>query len=484
MLQRFPNLATIGLYLAALVPILAIGSLQRRYIVDDGLIYARFAEHIFGVGSWSFNAQEGPVYATTSPLWTMLLVILRYLGITPTAGLLLLTGFSLMATAVGVGEMLKSKPLWLRAVAMCTVTLVPTVWQSQGLDVILAVGLCAWTVIAFAAKKEVVAGALLGAAVLARPDSVVVAPLLFVIVFWEEKRIPWKGGGTAFLIVLPWLVFAQMHFGTILPATLEVKTSQRAIGWWASGEPFWSAAISEVVDVSWGIFFGIGCALATFIWRVGKCSETQRQQGDKAAMLFGGYGALHWIAYSLLDVPSAYFWYFVPFVLASVVLGFVGVGSLYLWACRYEKKWVVALPIVVSLAVLGSAMRETLKIEPEYRLAASYRAVGEVLRQSVKPGERVAASEIGYIGYFSGAEVLDMHGLIHPESRQRIREGNSLWWIGGRPEWIVVHRSPWFGEPGYKGQAADYGDDEYLMFATVTDSTLNGTIDIYRRRIN
>jgi hypothetical protein len=61
---------------------------------------------------------------------------------------------------------------------------------------------------------------------------------------------------------------------------------------------------------------------------------------------------------------------------------------------------------------------------------------------------RVAAAEIGYIGYYSERPIVDMHGLLHRDALRHIRsEGLSWWFRRYTPDFIIGHESPLPGEP-------------------------------------
>ncbi len=67
--------------------------------------------------------------------------------------------------------------------------------------------------------------------------------------------------------------------------------------------------------------------------------------------------------------------------------------------------------------------------------------VGLFLRLYLKPGERVYLEPIGYIGYFSGANLFDYPGLVSPEVVYARRDlGLSFYSLPAylKPDWIIL----------------------------------------------
>lgn len=471
-------------FLASASVVIAIGKLQWHYVVDDGYIYAKFATCLAHSGNWSFNCESEPVYATTSPLWTLILTLFEVVRADLTFGIPLLNWTAAFLLALAVGVMFQASSVWTRVLAVSSISALPLIWMSQGLDVVLAVALVAWTVVAFSRGKEQLAGILLGLSILARPDSAIAAPILLGAAVLKDRRVPVRAILWAIAIVLPWLCFSGFTFGSVIPSTLEAKTTQRDLSWWKPSEAFLPAAHGMVQQLSrllvpLGL---IGITLSCISsYKRQKFVEPFRIDHDLSLLVFAAYGILHGVAYGMLDVPSAYFWYQIPFVTGVLCGAFLGVSKI---SQIVKNKGGEVKEAIVGIS-LGSMLFAqcwggALSVGPEYRLSDEYRAAGEFIRQSAAKGDRVAAAEIGYIGYFGDLNILDIHGLIHNESRGAIRSGNWLWWLEKHPEWIVVHSPRWYGEPGYMGFAEDYLENGYQK-ASVFSSQTAVSIEVWKR---
>ncbi|HEX2164697.1 MAG TPA: hypothetical protein VHM02_12170, partial [Thermoanaerobaculia bacterium] len=84
-----------------------------------------------------------------------------------------------------------------------------------------------------------------------------------------------------------------------------------------------------------------------------------------------------------------------------------------------------------------------------------YRAAGEWLRRHAAPGERVAALEVGTIGFFAERPIHDLLGLVSRASRPALARGDlPAAFLAGQPDLFValpanplsaaIERAPWF----------------------------------------
>ncbi len=72
-------------------------------------------------------------------------------------------------------------------------------------------------------RRETATGIVLGLAFLTRYDAALLA-LLIGLALWAERRTPpWRLAAAFFAVTTPWLVFAALYFGTILPSPLGAK---------------------------------------------------------------------------------------------------------------------------------------------------------------------------------------------------------------------------------------------------------------------
>ena len=139
----------------------------------------------------------------------------------------------------------------------------------------------------------------------------------------------------------------------------------------------------------------------------------------------------------------------------------------------------VAIAFALVL-VLGLGAREQAR---HYRteqnhMEAVHKAIGLHLAEYVEPEDLVAAEDIGYLGYFSGARILDRDGLVSPVAVPYNRSGNYLGLIlDTAPDWVVVSRT---------SPTSSFTEDPPFASAYLLDRTFShppgSDYSVYRRR--
>jgi hypothetical protein len=135
--------------------------------------------------------------------------------------------------------------------------------------------------------------------------------------------------------------------------------------------------------------------------------------------------------------------------------------------------------LVLPAFVQVRQVHHVLTSAPEYKLAREYRAAAEIVRKNSRSTDVVAATEIGYLGYFSGRRILDMHALIHPDAHPAMKRDGALWWTRQRPELIVTHAPIWFPEPkGADTSATGIGIDDTARYERLATIPTIGLSDV------
>lgn len=454
---------------------------QSNYCVDDGYIYAVFARQIAETGVWTFNTGAAPVASTTSPLWTMALAMFIAAGVDASFGIHALHFASVVALAMGVSTLLRAHSLGIRIATALLTASNAVVWTSVGLDVPLAVALVAWAIVALDFRRVFLSGLIFGLGVLARPDTLAVGPVLLLAHCMRARAFPFAGLIGSLVPLGPWLAYAYVTFGSIVPLTLHVKTVQRSLPGWSDTAPFLSSALHSIPSPA----IVVGLSLAFLAFNAVKAARHKSihnvlDPSDWPALQFASYGLLHGAAYTILDVPEGYFWYRIPLVLAITVFAILGLSRAYREFRPLNPLLANGVAFLAVTAVFAASTSAIFRGEDHYRLSRTYRAAATFISERALQSDTIAATEIGYIGFFSNREIVDIHGLIHPEALARIRDGDSLWWLDRSPDWIVLHPGRWFGEPGFRGQVSEVFDRAYVPVAQL-GVPRDGVVEIWRR---
>ncbi len=410
--------------------------------LDDFFITYRYAANLAQGEGFVFNPGERVLGVTEPGLVLLLAGVRRLSGLPiPLLGTLSMAASLLVVALLGLTA--GRREGWLPE-ALIGGTLVlgsSYLWACHGAAAPVVLALLAGAA-ALAGRRPLAAGLLAGLAVWMRPDAGLGVGLLGLLLWRQERRLPWRYGLAAAGIILLGLGLAQAYFGTVIPNTLAAK---RAFTVWGfveerSGAGFWPAALPLLhrhYGPSWWLLPLLGGAgLAVGL----------RQGGLllRALLLFGLAITL---AYPLLGVGFTAWYTQAPIVAAcygAALAGGWGVRRLArgLTASRWRLATTAALGLTLLSPVIFSwapRLAGRLAAAGPTQPYEAYRSTGRWIAEHTDPGQRVAALEVGTLAYFSTRPVDDLLGLVTPASlpwvERRDLAGN-FWRLD--PEVLVV----------------------------------------------
>ncbi|MBK5297979.1 MAG: hypothetical protein JJE40_12545 [Vicinamibacteria bacterium] len=421
----------IALYLA-LVAILLWFSLARTggmfvYAQDDPYIHLALARTLAEHGVWGIRPNEF-AFASSSPLWTLLLAALWTLGAhaiwVPFAlnivfGVVFLgVSASYVARCVGQGF----SPAHTIAITCALVVVIPLptlafIGMEHTLQVLLVV-VFAWQAAERLAGQRsdwlwpsVVAALMVGT----RYESLFLIAVVGAILLWQGKLPSAIGLGVAAAApVAAFALYSVAHGGLVLPnsvlmksgpgrfSTLAAGISAVATDWLAIGSLF---ARPPQLVLTLGVLIGLLLAPSA---RVTSASRT-----GWLAALFLGTSLLH-----ACLVKVEWFFRYEAYLMALGLLAVAGVGSIVEWPVGTERNrkapWHPATaPLLVLLAL-------PLAIRGLTALATTVPAAESIYGQQVQmghffqrfyPGRPVAVNDIGAVAWYSSSPLLDIVGL-------------------------------------------------------------------------
>jgi hypothetical protein len=396
-----------------------------NWAYDDPFITFRYARNI-GDGLGMVYNPGVRTLSTTTPLYALLLSGLQFLWPDLPALANLLGALSLAAGGFLIWDLAdrQGQPLAGFAALLLYPTyalLVSTLGSETPLYLALGLGAMAL----YQRGKFTAMGAVLGAAVLVRGDGLLVAGIIgldWLVRTWRETRslpevlrlVPWRAVVVFAGLVLPWVVFGTLYFGSPLPVTLASKQAQGIMvisEGFASG--LWNLALAlrayphMVVEALLLIIGVVVVILRVPSW-----------------WMLPGWALLYGLAYAALGV-TRYFWYYAPLVPGIVAAFSLGISGLLVALVGWKpgRKTVIqgagVLAVFVRFGVQVSDLAR-LRTERDARYPA-YRAVGEWLAANTPEASTVGALEVGMIGYFSNRPMVDFAGLIQPEVARQIQ---------------------------------------------------------------
>jgi arabinofuranosyltransferase len=440
------------------IPIIMLCLYFQSAMPDDSFIYLRVAENIGNGDGWLYN--KGQIAnPSTSIFYSVLLVIIG-----------LVTGFSqnTLVTAYALGMIVLAAVQYFawrkegRFVALAMVVIsvgAVRVLDCIGMETSVFLACISATALSFRnTGNSILTGVLAGLTALSRPEGIAIVCLLLIFFFFDNRSIAWRILIGSMIIMAPWLIYSAIVFHTPLPGSVAVKGNMANLGWWKEQPSFivsyffQSGLVGEVKHT--GLLYLILALVST-----GAGVAWQRfRDGDPYLAVCFSFGVVQLAGYHVLQAPAGFRWYYaagnfaLDMAVAVASLSLARFFSQYFLAgmARRREAIVSSFASILLIAVMGYVSIAGWGLpELPYRLSDSYRSAGKWLKQNSKAGDSVAMTEIGYLGFFSGLEVVDVHGLIHPEAISDLRAERMFWWYERkRPSFIVIHQDVWKGEPG------------------------------------
>src|SRR5712691_9508494 len=224
---------------AACFPLVLFALIERHlagvagFPLDDSWIHLHFARNIAEGAGFSFNPGV-PVAGSTAPLWTLLLALgafvfgsslamVKAVGVTAALGTTIVvrraaiswgaSRLGALGAAVGLG--------WTGAMA----------WGAlSGMEVTLASLLVAASLLAHSRGRDVWTALWAALAVVARPEALILVPLLAVARPLTIRRVL-LFTGIAVAVLAPFVGFSLATVGRPVPATASAKIEGGLIGW-------------------------------------------------------------------------------------------------------------------------------------------------------------------------------------------------------------------------------------------------------------
>jgi 4-amino-4-deoxy-L-arabinose transferase-like glycosyltransferase len=491
------------LILSLMAIAIAARALPGPRTIDDAFITFRYSANLLDGFGFVYNPGVQTL-GTTTPLWALLMAAI--------AGLTGGRDFPWYAlTLSALIDALNTACIFLivhRLTGRDRVAVIPALaWAISPMSVTFAVGgmetslailwgLAGFTLYLYRDPArpgfDLALGACIGLGLLTRVDTVLwIGPLVlahWIAILRERadqplwRRISWRTWLTAALIVLPFMIAAWAYFGSPIPNSVTAKRNAYIV------EP--NAALIRLIQTYATPFFEfdtfgpVGAMIAAFVYPalfvIAVVSVARR---DARALALFAYPILYFIVFSLL-VGLIFRWYMAPPLPAWMIALTVGLWALLRPLAESPRPALRPLGTVILAAVGGLWLFMSLNawtLTPDHgalagrpapimawhRIELLYADMARYLRDElgISPTTRVAAGDIGAIGFYSGAVIVDTVGLVTPENTRYYPVDPALIIPGGnyaippqlihdaRPDYLVtmegfvrlgLARDPWF----------------------------------------
>ncbi len=416
--------------LALLLTTFALTLSMGTQLVDDAYITLRYARHLSqGVG-FVYNSGER-VLGTTSPLYVLFLATLARLW--PAISLvnqarlvgLLADSCAIVSLYLGLVKLIPLRALAAAAALLYALSPLRLLIGLSGMEMALTMTLVTAAWLAYCGRRFAVAILLVGLGTLARPEIGLLVALLLLDTAWQRPRTLPKLIGLLGLIGGPWLLFATLYFGSPVPHSITAKMMvyvQRDAGRTLSDLVFLISGFLRwhIANLSESPSLVLTLIVALWLFALSLYLTVRRRDPTWPFLAF----LPAFVLFYLVGRPMIFYWY-VGLLLPSLVTGLT-LGIAHLATASPRPGLAAGLTLLAVLLAIGNGYtfhnggvryRQlvwgiTTTVERE----ALYIEVAQDLASFVSAETVVAASEIGALGYYLPARILDTAGLVSPEA--------------------------------------------------------------------
>lgn len=460
-------------------------------VIDDAYITIKHAKNLVdGLGLTHHLGEEGPVHGFTSALSVLIPIPGEAIGSGGGLIVLRLTSLAAFVAAVVFAARICGRlelGTWPTGLVLAYLALDQNqiFYGVAGMETQIATAVLLAGVYYVLVDDFVRAGVLLGLAPLARPDFIVWVAPAYVYLLIRDRDRALKAGLIAAAIILPWLAFTMLYYGSPVPNTIIAKSQAFGPDFPALTDPgAWGGYIVDPLLTTTKEYFNqlgpfiernyvtatplprtvwevVGWTVATLA--VVGAGATWRRPAMRPAIVAVGL----WSAYRIAFVGDGYFeWYGVPIIAVIMILAAAGLQRL-----------LGSRPAPLAAAAAAVALLYAVHIPFTYPLEARVQheiedpvrdQVGRYLGEVTRVGETMTAEPAGYVAFYTNATLLDFPGLTsttvtdalaEPENETSARSGNGVAGLVGlfAPDWLILRPTEWaYASALYPRTAARY----------------------------
>ncbi len=396
--------------------------------LDDSWIHLHFARNLAEGHGFAYNP-DVPVAGSTAPLWTLVLA----------GGFVLLGAQLFWAKVAGIGAGLATALVtsrlaarwtsdrWLAVLAgVATAIAGPLVWGAlSGMEVCLAALLVTAALLRHVAGGDWTTAVLLALAALARPETLLLVPLVWMARPVTARRTAILVGVTA-VCLAPWMAFNLATAGTPLPATASAKVEGGLVGFLSGTRESLKRTLFErpgQFELEWVTWLWSVNVVLPFLVPIGLWVIVRRY-GRTAAWPAAAL-VLHPIGMALLAPYRGPAFqegrYSIHLLPLAIVVAIAALTRLTRW--RRSRALVAALFLVAALAAVPRAAdRYAWAVQ---NIDAMQVHLGRWVLAHTAPDARLALNDVGAIAYLSRREIVDVMGLVTPAIIPYRRNGDA-----------------------------------------------------------
>jgi arabinofuranosyltransferase len=421
-----------------------------EYTLDDALIYYRYIDNAVSGNGLVYNIGE-KFNGLTSPLFTYISVAVNFVTGDIPSTQIIISALFLALSCFFLIETIKinNLPVVFAVAGAALISVNRFLYLTFGMETMLFFLLAVITIYLFFREDYFLMGISSAALFLTRGESIFLITSLIIFHFVLKRKFPsWNIFIIPLLMLAANYLFNHFYYGEFMPNTAKAKMWQGDSGLWRSW-PF--LRISHYIYQDSTRFFPVAikeamAALYALLAIAGLFAGIRKSVLIQVLTLF----LIKYTAFYIIFNVPGYLWYYAPYFLAGSVFIAYGLHWLYNFAGKHLKgKKPAVLAVSVFLVLYVSFFAVSIELMPSDKGNSDYRKIGLWLKDNTPPDAKIAAVEIGHIGWYSKRYIIDILGLVNPINAELIGKRKFAdWLLYYDPDYIFLHDPLWVHEQG------------------------------------
>lgn len=289
--------------------------------------------------------------------------------------------------------------------------------ETNGMETVLVLALMVASLYAYSIRKPVLMGVLCGLLIWTRIDTVVWPLALLLVAVRRDKPFVWRALLAASAIILPWVIFACIYFGSPIPHTIPAK--------WVAYPRFNFAELH--IDIRKLFLFLNPYLIEDETIKFIFSSLTLSAMSLYAYRRFRDPKIKVVILYIVLETfriligrVTVFLRYMTPLLWAILLLAALGSGELLSQLKTYKPTYkIIALALAIAIITAGllpiGGKLQDARDQQRLRHEGSLVQLGLWLNQNTPADSRVLLEPLGHVGYYAERRMIDEVGIITPE---------------------------------------------------------------------
>jgi hypothetical protein len=436
---------------------------------DDALIYLRYIDNAVAGNGLVYNVGV-KFNGLTSPAFTLPLAGLSLITHNPKLSSWLICSICIfLSTAVYYSlfrDAIKDLPRFSHRVSVITFPLgallalaLPYFFLTYGMETGLYALISGLAIRQYIRQSYGSAAFLLGLLIATRTEGCALVFAIGVHQLFFRRLPPRIPALIALFIAAPVLVFSfnYVYYGAPMPETGMAKLWQGQSGLWGKHSFLNTQMLYEHVFGSSQISV-LGVTIFAIVGIVGLGRSTLN-------VITIVYLSLYTFVFIILNIPN-YHWYYGPYFSVLILYATAGITLLASILFRHTH-WIIACGLMMLFTYpLMLTARHSIQYDlmPKQGFTP-YIKIGSWLNQNTSINAKIAAIEIGTIGYYSNRYIIDILGLVNEHNARAIGEKRLDGWLDYfTPDYLIVHTPVWPMEYSIYASAARLGVEEVCNF--------------------